>query len=603
MFIKRFNKTCILISVVILFWLLAGLHTSSFAGNPHSAYYSPEHDKIFWFIHVADLHIGTRGTNDSNNLTWLVSTAKAVIEPEFIVAAGDLTDSTNGNFLGIPNGPYQTEWNEYKQILSTYGINKDNYYDIPGNHDAYNDRYFDYYRANSIQGSYTHPIQISWIRQFGLETYHFLGVNTADNTGAAFSLKWPYGDYAGLDTGELSFIEQELKDHGDATLTLIFGHHPIRHKGASTDTYLYYGADQFINLMDTYGVSLYGYGHLHVFSEEFFTDSGKMSEGVYYLDVASLGKSSQDQYNIIAIDCDGISIINKDIRSWPAVMITTPLNVNLGVVNNPYTYDVPNSSANTIRALVFDQNQVNSVQYRINGGAWYPMQQVSAVPPRHPHLWEASWNASALPEGPCTIEVMASSASGTSADMISTNIYLVSGTNHPPIATDDAYTTIENTTLSISAPGVLQNDSDLDNNPLQAVLSSGPGQGTLTFNTDGGFTYTPKSNFVGTDSYAYKAYDGIVYSNTATVTINVNAVKDVVTILTASYLTKSKTLYVEATSSAQPNAVLTAVGYGQMTYNVKQQKYIFQRKVTPAPSSVTVTSNLGGSGTSTVVRK
>jgi len=60
------------------------------------------------------LHIGTRGTTDSSRLQWLVTTARSVIKPLFIVATGDLTDSTNGNFFGItetdriePSGPVQ----------------------------------------------------------------------------------------------------------------------------------------------------------------------------------------------------------------------------------------------------------------------------------------------------------------------------------------------------------------------------------------------------------------------------------------------------------------------------------------------------------------
>jgi hypothetical protein len=35
-------------------------------------------------------------------------------------------------------------------------------------------------------------------------------------------------------------------------------------------------------------------------------------------------------------------------------------------------------------------------------------------------------------------------------------------------------------------------------------------------------TYTPKTNFVGTDSFTYKASDGLSQSTTATVTITIN---------------------------------------------------------------------------------
>lgn len=56
-------------------------------------------------MHITDNHIGTRGDQDRANLEWVVGVTpetgmaegKAIIDPEFIVASGDLTDSTNGN--------------------------------------------------------------------------------------------------------------------------------------------------------------------------------------------------------------------------------------------------------------------------------------------------------------------------------------------------------------------------------------------------------------------------------------------------------------------------------------------------------------------------
>jgi VCBS repeat-containing protein len=98
--------------------------------------------------------------------------------------------------------------------------------------------------------------------------------------------------------------------------------------------------------------------------------------------------------------------------------------------------------------------------------------------------------------------------------------------NQAPVADDDAYSTDEDTTLNIAAPGVLGNDSDADGDPLTAVLDTGPGNGTLTLNADGSFTYTPDSDFNGIDSFIYHANDGSADSNTATVTITVDAVND-----------------------------------------------------------------------------
>ncbi len=51
----------------------------------------------------------------------------------------------------------------------------------------------------------------------------------------------------------------------------------------------------------------------------------------------------------------------------------------------------------------------------------------------------------------------------------------------------------------------------------------------------GPFTYTPNSNFNGTDSFTYRAYDGPDYSDPATVTITVNPVNDAPVAVADSY--------------------------------------------------------------------
>jgi VCBS repeat-containing protein len=93
----------------------------------------------------------------------------------------------------------------------------------------------------------------------------------------------------------------------------------------------------------------------------------------------------------------------------------------------------------------------------------------------------------------------------------------------PPTAVADSYTTAAATQLSVSAPGVLATDSDPENDSLTASLVSTTPNGSLTLNSDGSFSYTPDSGFVGADSFTYRAFDGGLYSSNATVTINVYA--------------------------------------------------------------------------------
>src|SRR5204863_153678 len=50
---------------------------------------------------------------------------------------------------------------------------------------------------------------------------------------------------------------------------------------------------------------------------------------------------------------------------------------------------------------------------------------------------------------------------------------------------------------------------------------NGPAHGTLTFNSDGTFTYTPTNNYHGADSFTFTASDGTNTSAPATVSLTV----------------------------------------------------------------------------------
>jgi hypothetical protein len=96
------------------------------------------------------------------------------------------------------------------------------------------------------------------------------------------------------------------------------------------------------------------------------------------------------------------------------------------------------------------------------------------------------------------------------------------GTNASPAATDDSFTVNENEVLTTAAvSGVLANDTDPDGDTLTASLISEPSDGSVTFNNDGSFIYTPDADFFGSDSFTYQASDGLATSNVASVSINV----------------------------------------------------------------------------------
>ncbi len=100
------------------------------------------------------------------------------------------------------------------------------------------------------------------------------------------------------------------------------------------------------------------------------------------------------------------------------------------------------------------------------------------------------------------------------------------GGNTAPVAVGDNYGAVEDQTLVILVPGVLANDSDAESSPLTASVVTGPANGIVTLNNNGSFIYTPEANFFGEDSFTYKAFDGALDSNVATVMLHVAPVND-----------------------------------------------------------------------------
>jgi len=84
-------------------------------------------------------------------------------------------------------------------------------------------------------------------------------------------------------------------------------------------------------------------------------------------------------------------------------------------------------------------------------------------------------------------------------------------------AVNDSYAAPYNGTLVVPAPGVLGNDLNPNTLTLTAALETNVSHGTLILNANGSFTYSPSTNYSGTDSFIYKAVGNGQNSNVATV--------------------------------------------------------------------------------------
>ncbi|MEO1145222.1 MAG: Ig-like domain-containing protein, partial [Cyanobacteria bacterium J06638_22] len=156
-----------------------------------------------------------------------------------------------------------------------------------------------------------------------------------------------------------------------------------------------------------------------------------------------------------------------------------------------------------------------------------------------------------------------------------------------PVAEGDAYTLDEDTTLTLTLPdSVLQNDRDVENDPLTAVLIDDVQSGTLTLNADGTFSYTPNADFTGTDRFTYRANDGTNTSLPVEVTLTVDPTPDAPVAVADQYtLAEDSTLAVNLPQgllrndrdvdsdplqveiiSGVSNGTLTAIADGTFTY-------------------------------------
>ena len=167
-------------------------------------------------------------------------------------------------------------------------------------------------------------------------------------------------------------------------------------------------------------------------------------------------------------------------------------------------------------------------------------------------------------------------------------------------AVDDRYTTVENTTLNIAAPGILLNDGGAGTlqvysagqppalmllNGASVIVPTEHTGGFATVNPNGSISYTPRAGFVGTDTFRYRItdQDGRI-SEMVVVFIDVtprppDAVNDtastpedtpvLITVLGNDLVSSTRTLTASLTSSATTQGGTVEMVAGQVRYTPK----------------------------------
>ena len=174
---------------------------------------------------------------------------------------------------------------------------------------------------------------------------------------------------------------------------------------------------------------------------------------------------------------------------------------------------------------------------------------------------------------------------GSTVSNLATVNVTVTAVNDAPVAADVYASATEDTPLVITLGNFA---SDVDNpsphpSPaggegvalLTTQIVTGPTHGVLLANADGSYTYTPDANYNGLDSFTYKANDGALDSNVASVNLTVTPVNDApVTNNVAAYTVEDNILVLNLLNSASDidSPVLTpqivdAPAHGILTQN------------------------------------
>ena len=141
----------------------------------------------------------------------------------------------------------------------------------------------------------------------------------------------------------------------------------------------------------------------------------------------------------------------------------------------------------------------------------------------------------------------------------------VAGTNDLPDAVDDRYLIGVNESIEVNAAnGVIANDIDIDDDSLTATLSRDVMHGSLAFQSNGAFVYTPGPTFELSDSFTYFVSDGIINSAKATVHIDLDVPRIVLgdIYLRPSTPDQEIPIYVESSSIVSGINLFLQVGDG-----------------------------------------
>ena len=134
-----------------------------------------------------------------------------------------------------------------------------------------------------------------------------------------------------------------------------------------------------------------------------------------------------------------------------------------------------------------------------------------------------SYTPNANFNGTDTFQYTVTDSQGATASATATVV--VASVNDAPVLANETVSTFEDQAISGQLTG-----TDVDGDALAYAVTDGVDNGTLVFNANGSYTYTPNGDFNGSDAFTVSVSDSNGGTDTALVTIPITAVDDVLTV-------------------------------------------------------------------------
>lgn len=268
--------------------------------------------------------------------------------------------------------------------------------------------------------------------------------------------------------------------------------------------------------------------------------------------------SSRTPVTVTILSCTGPDIINHS------------LSIDENTLTGTMVYDVNDNNSGIDKDV-----DGNILSYSITGGNTSGAFAINAITGQITVADGSKLDYETI----TTFNLTVRASNGTITDDAIITVNLLNLNDNAPVSVNDSYSLSEGASILIPAPGLLTNDTDQDGNTLTAVKVTDPLHGSLVLNSNGSFTYTHDGSETISDSFTYKANDGVNDGNIATVTITVTPVNDPPVAQTDTYtvneggtLTVSSLLGVlkndsDPEASALTSILVTSVSHGTLTLN------------------------------------